>query len=132
MRFSAVGIDILGIELQTRLPDLFVWRLTKPGGDLGTIRSAMDLAVLQKVLPKFHGTQQELEQPIEAMLKFAISGVEDGASIDFHLDDWRPVAGRLMPPSGDVWMSFTMHLPISGTFCFAQIADRTTLMWPSV
>ncbi|GIW07251.1 MAG: hypothetical protein KatS3mg060_2056 [Dehalococcoidia bacterium] len=31
----------------------------------------LDLALLQKVLPKFHGTQQELEQPLVELLAFA-------------------------------------------------------------
>jgi len=41
--------------------------------------SALDLAILQKVLPKFYGTQQELEPPLEALFAFALLGKKDGA-----------------------------------------------------
>lgn len=35
--------------------------------------SALDLAVLEKTLPKFHGTQQELEEILIQLFNFAIS-----------------------------------------------------------
>jgi hypothetical protein len=43
-------------------------------GDAQTFWAALDLAVLQKILPKFHGTQQELERPLKALLAFAVAG----------------------------------------------------------
>ena len=36
--------------------------------------AAFDLALLQKVLPKFHGTQQELESLLEEIFHFALRG----------------------------------------------------------
>ena len=37
-------------------------------------QEALDLAILQKVLPKFHGTQQELSAVLNALFSFAVSG----------------------------------------------------------
>ena len=36
--------------------------------------AALDIAILAKVLPKFHGTQQELEEPLARLFAFAVSG----------------------------------------------------------
>ena len=73
--------------------------------------AAFDLALLQKVLPKFHGTQQELESLLEAIFRFVVHGGAHRAKQDqkLEVDDWKVVAGRLMArskpmspaPSGD-------------------------------
>ena len=59
---------------------------------------AFDLALLQKVLPKFHGTQQELESLLEEILQFAVHGGGHVAKKDraVELDDWKVVKGRLV------------------------------------
>ncbi len=44
------------------------------GDDPDTLRAALDLAILQKVLPKFHGTQQQLEAALAALFDFAVHG----------------------------------------------------------
>ncbi len=44
------------------------------GGDESQLRAALDLALLQKVLPKFHGTQQELEEVLGDLFRFAVLG----------------------------------------------------------
>lgn len=44
------------------------------GDDPATLDAALDLALLQKVLPKFHGTQQELEPVLTTLAAFAITG----------------------------------------------------------
>ena len=61
--------------------------------------TAFDLALLQKVLPKFHGTQQELEPLLRKLLRFAAFGSDRtrGTGDDFELDKWMVVDGRLMP-----------------------------------
>lgn len=41
-------------------------------GTESTVRAAFDLAVLQKVLPKLHGTQQELQEVIHRLFEFAV------------------------------------------------------------
>jgi hypothetical protein len=48
------------------------------GEDSEALWDALDLAVLQKVLPKFHGTQQELEEVLLELLAFAIRGERVG------------------------------------------------------
>ena len=59
--------------------------------------AAFDLALLQKVLPKFHGTQQELESLLGRLLNFAVHGSERRrGDTDVSLDDWTVVNGRLM------------------------------------
>lgn len=42
--------------------------------DAESLWAALDLAILQKVLPKFHGTQQELEETLGDLLAFAVLG----------------------------------------------------------
>ena len=65
-------------------------------GDEATVRAAFDLALRQKVLPKFHGTQQELEPLLRRLFHFAVDG-EDGShgEADVSLNDWRVEHGRL-------------------------------------
>ena len=59
--------------------------------------AAFDLALLQKVLPKFHGTQQELESLLKKIFHFAVQGAgakPGNQSVDS--DDWEVIAGRLV------------------------------------
>ena len=57
---------------------------------------AFDLAVLQKVLPKLHGTQQELEDLLDRLFAFAVLG-EEPADRDVERlakeDGWRLMSG---------------------------------------
>ena len=65
------------------------------------VNAAFDLALLQKVLPKFHGTQQELESLLKEIFQFAVHG--DGPAPKknqtVELDDWKVVKGRLVTRS---------------------------------
>ncbi len=73
------------------------------------VDAAFDLALLQKVLPKFHGTQQELQSLLEKIFQFAVRGSDHVPRKDetVGLDDWEVVKGRLVarsksqPPSHD-------------------------------
>lgn len=56
--------------------------------DPETLWAALDLAILQKVLPKFHGTQQQIEDLLELLFSFAVSGGSD-VEIAPH-EAWRP------------------------------------------
>ena len=62
---------------------------------------AFDLALLQKVLPKFHGTQQELQALLEEIFQFAVRGSDHVPKKDqkVELDDWKVVKGRLVARS---------------------------------
>ncbi len=62
--------------------------------------AALDLALLQKVLPKFHGTQQELEEVLPGLFRFAAAGSGTEAAGDEHdWQAWRLDQGRLVLPS---------------------------------
>lgn len=67
-------------------------------GDVESLWAALDLAILQKVLPKFHGTQQEVEETLEDLLAFAVrgSGGWTGEQRSSALDGWRLRRGSLV------------------------------------
>jgi len=60
--------------------------------------SALDLAILQKVLPKFNGTQQELEEVLGNVFVFAIAGMRVNEAERKHLlpEAWRMESGHLI------------------------------------
>ena len=62
------------------------------------VDAAFDLALLQKVLPKFHGTQQELQSLLEEIFHFAVDGGGHAPKKDqkVELEDWKVVNGRLV------------------------------------
>ncbi len=53
---------------------------------------ALDVAVLQKVLVKLHGTRQELGSLLDDLLLIALYGVDHDADIQ-ELAEWRPAPG---------------------------------------
>ena len=61
-------------------------------------KAAFDLAMLQKVLPKFHGTQQELEPILSKLFRFAVLGSAGTRRTgdDLRLKEWKVVDGRLV------------------------------------
>ena len=67
----------------------------------GAARAAFDLAMLQKVLPKFHGTQQELEPVLRKLFRFAVLGSAgtQGGDENLKLSAWKVADGRLLPAS---------------------------------
>ena len=66
------------------------------------VDAAFDLALLQKVLPKFHGTQQELESLLQEIFLFAVHGGGHIPKKDrtVELDGWKVVKGRLVSRRG--------------------------------
>ena len=62
------------------------------------VDAAFDLALLQKTLPKFHGTQQELQSLLEEIFHFAVHGVGyvSKKNQTVELRDWKAVKGRLV------------------------------------
>jgi hypothetical protein len=91
------------------------------GNNVSSTWTALDIAVLQKVLPKFHGTQQELQEPVDALLAFAITGGKPGFPVELRLNDWTPEAGRLMPPNEDNW---TARATLPRTACKLWLMRR--------
>jgi hypothetical protein len=62
--------------------------------------AALDVAVLSKVLPKLHGTQQELEGTLSRLFAYALD--LEAAPNDTASDTaWRIEAGQLVPTSDD-------------------------------
>jgi hypothetical protein len=61
--------------------------------------AALDLAILEKVLPKFHGTQQELDEPLRAFFAFSQTAAppSDVPSWDAIRLEWRAAMQRLEP-----------------------------------
>ena len=49
--------------------------IEKPDSD-----EAMDIQILQKILPKFHGTQAKLEEPLMSLLNFCAGEAGDPQS----------------------------------------------------
>ena len=47
------------------------------GDDETTLTTALDLQVLQKVLPKFHGTTNQIEVSVARLLRFCIDRTSD-------------------------------------------------------
>jgi predicted RNA-binding protein with PUA-like domain len=69
-----------------------------------SLRTALDIAIMQKVLPKLHGTQQELEAVLQDLFSFAVSG-DDATGGDQEVSSkrrWRIRSGRLEPAEADV------------------------------
>lgn len=60
--------------------------------------AALDLAILQKVLPKFHGTQQELEETLGKLVAFAVAGASGETDGEWSklADGWRLRRGELV------------------------------------
>ncbi len=75
---------------------------SQAGDDPDTLWAALDLAILEKVLPKFHGTQQELGSVLQAVFAFALD-VDGGASqstdaLQYAKSVWQ---GRLVPANAE-------------------------------
>ena len=85
------------------------------GGGAESRNIALDLAVLQKVLPKFHGTQQELNIVLAKLFSFAISGRD---TVDYDVNDWTLTENSLTPGAADADFPF---LPRSATKLWRMI-----------
>lgn len=68
-----------GYRVAVEIARYVVLASEQAGDDAATLLAALDLAILQKVLPKFHGTQQEMEATLTALLDFAIHGARRDA-----------------------------------------------------
>ena len=65
------------------------------------VDAAFDLALLQKVLPKLHGTQQELGSLLAEIFHFAVHGGKylPKENQEVEVDNWKVAAGRLIARS---------------------------------
>lgn len=67
---------------------------TQAGKHAEVLWDALDVAVLAKVLPKIHGTQQEVEEVLGRLLAFAVD-VESPVAARDHGSHWEYASGRL-------------------------------------
>jgi 5-methylcytosine-specific restriction protein B len=65
------------------------------GTDPTILWEALDVAVLAKVLPKMHGTQQEVEHALARMLAFAVDPSSSPSELG-RCEDWSYERGRLV------------------------------------
>lgn len=72
-------------------------------GSAESLWTALDLAILEKVLPKFHGTQQELEPLLVTLFEFAVSGTRStrSAATPPVEADWEIEQGRVVSRGTD-------------------------------
>jgi hypothetical protein len=79
------------------------------GPEAPELWTAFDLAVLAKVLPKLHGTQQEIEETLRSLFSFAIGLIAtDGKTAEA---EWDLKAGRLELKEQKVGTSLEPKLP---------------------
>lgn len=72
-------------------------------GTSQSLWAALDLAILEKILPKFHGTQEELDEPLRALFSFAGAGAAVSlAPWDEIRDKWRLRSDRLERIDGEL------------------------------
>lgn len=64
----------------------FVWIAREATGDHFGLENAIDIQILQKVLPKFHGTRGKLEAPLNDLLDFC-SGRKYGADAISEIEE---------------------------------------------
>jgi hypothetical protein len=67
------------------------------GGSEDVLRAALDLALLQKVLPKFHGTQAELEDVLGELFVLALDPAAASQDSRGDLRQWQIDRGHLVP-----------------------------------
>jgi len=59
----------------------FVWLSKDFLGDEFDLEESFDIQILQKILPKFHGTQGKLEQPLRDLLSFCFGQAVPGENL---------------------------------------------------
>ena len=70
-------------------------------GTPGGLWAALDLAILEKVLPKFHGTQEELDAPLRVLFVFAKAAEPAELETWKEISDaWKLLNDRLQPTKG--------------------------------
>jgi len=68
-------------------------------GTTDSIWAALDIAILEKVLPKFHGTQEELDESLLAFFSFVVTADRNASVLNWAdlKDRWEVTDGRLVP-----------------------------------
>lgn len=89
--------------------------------DEPTIATALDAAIVQKVLPKFSGSQAQLEEPLKEVLAMLIGGAPgfetlrpDDVTASWLFDNRAPLAGAPYPLSVDKLQRMLNDLYVRG------------------
>ena len=83
-----------GYRVATEIARFLCLAQEQTEGGPKVLAAALDVALLSKVLPKLHGTQQELEDVLTLLFEFAIG---EGHSEDiFAGDSWSPSGTKLL------------------------------------
>ena len=87
-----------GYRVATEIARFVNLAAEQTGGTDAALWTALDLAILQKVLPKFNGTQQELEEVLSNLFVFSIKGkrLNGSKSKDLLPEAWHMESGRLI------------------------------------
>ena len=87
-----------GYRVATEIARFVNLAAEQTGGTDAALWTALDLAILQKVLPKFNGTQQELEEVLSNLFVFSIKGkrLNGSESKDLLPEAWHMENGRLI------------------------------------
>jgi len=103
-----------GYRVANEIARFVVLASEQAGDNEAILIAALDLALLQKVLPKFHGTQQELEPLLTALFDFAAHGLQQSQPMTSEqiIGGWRlGRAGRLIAVAGGGGVSSALALP---------------------
>ena len=76
------------VRAPNALRDFAVLRVLRSDGDIDT-DTALDLAIMQKVLPKVHGSRRRIEPVLTALDTLAV-GARPGPAATFHAPEDRP------------------------------------------
>ena len=85
-----------GYRVATEIARFTTLAAKQAGEEEKTLWAALDLALMEKVLPKFYGTQQELEGVLRELFAFAIDGSSPPLGDDVE-EQWDIVGDELRP-----------------------------------
>ena len=84
-RSAKTGISATASRERSRAS--WTWRREQTDGSPAALRTAFDVAVLAKVLPKLHGGQAEIERPLQRLFQI-VTGTDNAAPVG--LDEFVP------------------------------------------
>jgi energy-coupling factor transporter ATP-binding protein EcfA2 len=89
-----------GYRVATEIARFVTLAAEQSGSSAAALWDALDLALLEKVLPKFHGTQEELEKPLRSAFAFAIGTKGDAKAEAEEFEQWQRV-GTILTRQSD-------------------------------
>jgi 5-methylcytosine-specific restriction enzyme B len=96
----------------------FIWLSKDLIGENFNVNIAMDIQILQKILPKFHGTRGKLEKPLKDLLSFCRGG--EASEGEMAHDEAQNQKGSLYPRSARKLKRMLDNLKIQGYTSFIE------------